>query len=321
MPLTERAQAVLDELERLGTRPVDELTPEAARRQPGLGAAVERLLGRQERERAVEPMGAVDPIVLEHDGTSVPAVVYRPDVSAAVPIVVFLHGGGWVLDDHQSYDPVIRRIASGVPCAGVYVRYRLAPENPFPAAVDDAFTALQWAQSRGAEIGGDPGRVALAGQSAGGNLAAAVSLRARDEGIRLPASQLLVYPIADREAGRASYAEHEDAVGLSSRMMRWFWDKYVPEPQQRDAPLVSPLRAGDLSALEPTHVITAEVDPLRDEGREFARRLIEAGVDVRDEYFEGVMHGFFALVGVLPEADAACASAIARLREGFDAAA
>ncbi len=250
-----------------------------------------------------------------------PAIVYRPEVSAALPIVVFLHGGGWVLDDHQSYDPVIRRIASGVPCAGIYVRYRLAPENPFPAAVDDAFAALQWAQSRGAEIGGDPGRVALAGQSAGGNLAAAVSLRARDEGIRLPASQLLVYPIADREAGRASYADHEDAVGLSSRMMRWFWDKYVPEPEQRDAPLVSPLRAGDLSALEPTHVITAEVDPLRDEGREFARRLIEAGVDVRDEYFEGVMHGFFALVGVLPEADAACASAIARLREGFDAAA
>jgi acetyl esterase len=314
--LTADCRCFAAELERLGNRPLEELTADDARAQPGFDDAVANLVARRGLQRIREPVAAIEEIALCAETSEVPALVYRPRAVGPLPVVLFLHGGGWVLDDPASYDPVVRRLANATPCLVVYVRYRLAPEHPFPAALEDTCTALRWAHERAGEIGGDPARVAFVGLSAGGNLAASACLRARDEGWPLPSFQALVYPITDRRYDRPSYASCEGAPGLSSGMMRWFWDQYVG-PRDRDDPLARPLLAEDLRGLPPTQVITAEVDPLHDEGREFAARLRDAGVDVVDDEVLGVMHGFFALVELLPEGAIACASVARRLRERF----
>jgi acetyl esterase/lipase/tetratricopeptide (TPR) repeat protein len=308
------ALEVLEELERLGGRPVEELTPVEARAQPGLGIAVEGLLHRRGQQRPSRWLADVSTRVLRSGDNEVEGVVYRPAAPAPVPLVLFLHGGGWVLDDQPSYEPSVRRLAYDTPATVIYVRYRLAPENTFPAALDDVLAALAWAHEHAADVGADSRRIGIMGQSAGGNLSMAACLHARESGLPIPSSQVLVYPVCDHRFDTPSYGQYERAPGLSSSSMRWFWAQYIGADQDGSDPLASPLRAANLSGLPPTHVITAEVDPLRDEGRELARRLREAGVDVVDDRYDAVMHGFFALVDVLPEADAACDASVAHLR-------
>jgi acetyl esterase len=223
---------------------------------------------------------------------TIPARVYAPQRSDAT--VVWFHGGGWVIGGIDTHDAMCRTLANAARSTVVSVAYRLAPEHRFPTALEDAWAALRWASrtypSAPLVVGGD---------SAGGNLAAVCALRARDRGGPALALQVLVYPVTDHDFTTGSYRERAGDDGLfSRRSMEWFWDQYVPDPVERANPEASPLRAPDLSGLPPAAVVTAEYDPLRDEGRAYAQRLRDAGVAVMADHYDDMAHPFFAFVNV-----------------------
>ena len=215
--------------------------------------------------------------------------LYRPEAEGPLPTVVYLHGGGWVVGSIESHDPLCRAIAARTPALVASVDYRLAPEHPFPAAVDDAWAATLWAIERAP----DAGRVSVAGDSAGGNLAAVVALRARDHGLSL-ARQVLIYPVTDFDLDSAGYASHGSGLNLTRAKMEWYWRQYLAGADGSH-PEASPLRAADLRGVAPALVQVAEYDPLCHEGEELARALERAGVPVRLTRYDGQIHGFVRL--------------------------
>jgi len=245
-----------------------------------------------------------------------PVRVYTPEGEPPFPIVVFFHGGGWVVGTLDSYDPLCRALAAAVPAVVVSVGYRLAPEDRWPAAVEDAYAATVWASRKAAELGGAQHRLAVAGDSAGGNLAAVVALGARDRGGPPIAFQLLVYPVLDAAADTASWRDHAEDFHLTAAGMRWYWDHYLG-PADGSAPDASPLRAAFLGGLPPALVIGAEHDILRDEGEAYAARLRDAGVAATASRYPGVVHGFFRWRAVTGAADAALQEAAAALRSAL----
>jgi acetyl esterase len=288
MPLDPQVQRHLQRVQELGLPPVQELSPQEARARSEQDAPL--LFGEVEEVATIAD--------LEVDG--VPVRSYTPTANGGeLPLVVFLHGGGWVVGSLDSYDGVCRVLANRVPCRVVSVDYRLAPEHPFPAAVDDSWTVTRWAfgQSR---------RVAVAGDSAGGNLAAVMALRARDA--ELPLSfQLLIYPVTEHRFDTASYAANATGLGLTQAGMRWYWDNYLAG-SDGSHPDASPLRAADLSGAAPALVVVCEYDPLRDEGVAYAERLREAGVAVGLSEYDGTQ-------GIFDE----CARALRQAFSGFPA--
>ena len=250
------------------------------------------------------PVEDVD-VVVDHQipgpGGSIPIRIYRPDDDRLLlPGLVYFHGGGWVLGDLDTHDGVARALASRARSIVVSVHYRLAPEHPFPAAVDDAWAVAAWVAEHG-PAGIDRDRLAVGGDSAGGNLAAIVALRGRERGFRFR-FQLLVYPVTDCDLDTRSYLDYADGFGLSRDAMRWFWDLYVPPEGGRLDPDASPLRAGDLAGVAPALVQTAEFDVLRDEGEAYAARLEQAGVAVTLTRYDGLIHGFIRMPGVFDRA-------------------
>ena len=246
--------------------------------------------------------------VTDDDADGVPVRIFRPagDETAAL---VYLHGGGWVLGGLDSHGPVCRTLAARSGVAVVAVDYRLAPEHPYPAAVRDAWTAARWTSERFE-------RIAVGGDSAGGNLSAVVALRARDADLEL-ALQVLVYPATDHGCGWPSHRENADGPGLSTSEMQWFWDQYLTDPERAADADCCPLRAPDLSGLAPALVLTAEYDPLRDEGDAYARALQEAGVPVQRHHYDGLIHGFLRMPAVTARADAALTLVADAIRHAF----
>jgi acetyl esterase len=242
-----------------------------------------------------------------------PVRVYTPEGEAPLPIVVFFHGGGWVVGTLDTYDAVCRALAAATPAVVVSVDYRLAPEHRWPAAAEDAYAATLWASRNAAELGGVQHRLAVAGDSAGGNLAAVVALGARDRGGPTIAFQLLVYPVLDAAADTASWREYADGFYLTAAGMRWYWDHYLGGADGL-APDASPLRAAFVGGLPPALVVGASHDILRDEGEAYAARLHEAGVDARAIRVPGMVHGFLRWRAVTPAADAALQESAAALR-------
>lgn len=218
--------------------------------------------------------------------------LYADSDDSDLPIVAFFHGGGWVLSSIDGHDSLARRLAARTGALVVSVEYRLAPDHPFPAPHDDCWAATTWLANHGASLGGNPSRLSVAGDSAGANLAAGVALRARDEGLPLT-YQLLIYPCIDDRQSRSSMVDNASGYFLSASDMAWFWDHYVPA-EHRDNPYAVPARATELGGLAPAHVQTAEYDPLRDEGEEWAARLNAAGVPCTMTRFDGAVHGFIA---------------------------
>jgi acetyl esterase len=259
------------------------------------------------------PVAAVADRVVPGPAGEVPVRVYIPEGSAPFPIVVFFHGGGWVIGTLDTYDPLCRALAAAVPAVVVSVGYRLAPEHRWPAAVEDAYAATVWASRHAAELGGVQHRLAVAGDSAGGNLAAVVALGARDRGGPAIAFQLLVYPVLDAAGDTASWAEYADGFYLTAAGMRWFWDHYLGGADG-SAPDASPLRAAFFGGLPPALVIGASHDILRDEGEAYAARLADAGVAATASRYPGMVHGFFRWRAVTAGADAALQEAAAALR-------
>jgi acetyl esterase/lipase len=231
----------------------------------------------------------------------IPVRVYRSLAARAEPpAIVYFHGGGFVVGDLESHDATCRLLARETGALVMSVDYRLAPEHPFPAAVEDAVAAFAWAHANPRELAISPGEVAVMGDSAGGNLAALVCLRARDDGGPLPIAQGLVYPATDLRGGTESMQLLADGFFLTSEDIDWFLCQYLPDPALRASPEVSPLLADDLSGLPPAHIWTAGFDPLRDEGLAYAERLADAGVPVRYRCLDDHVHGFLGM-GLLPD--------------------
>jgi acetyl esterase len=298
MALDPQVKAVLDMLAAAGGPPLEQMEVPAARemylamRPPTAGAEVGRV-----EDRKI-PGGDA--------GVEIPVRIYTPGGDGPFPIVVYFHGGGWVIGDLETHDHWCRSLASGVPAVVVSVDYRLAPETRFPAAAEDCFAATRWAAANAKSLHGDPARLAVAGDSAGGNLSAAVAQMARDRGGPAIAFQLLLCPVTEYGFDTASYRDNADGYLLTKSGMAWFWHLYLGDPAKegRD-PRASPMRAQSLTGLPPAHVVTAEYDVLRDEGEAYAAKLRQAGVPVTSKRYDGQIHNFFTMAHVLTQGAAA----------------
>jgi acetyl esterase len=294
MALDDATAAWLEELRRLRPRPITELSPAQAREQSAAARA----------QRAPGPeMTQVRDTRVKVAGGAIPVRVLRP-AEHPVGVIVYYHGGGWVLGSIEDSDALGRHLAQRTGCTVVLVGYRLAPEYRYPTAVEDSWAALRWADEHIETLAGARVPLIVAGDSAGGNLAAVVARRAVQDGGPPLALQVLVYPVTDCDLECLSYTDPANQLMLTTESMAWFWDHYAPEPLARQHPDAAPLRAPVLSGLPPAVVMTAEHDVLRDEGELYATRLMKAEVPVRFRRFEGQMHGFFGMVGILPGAEA-----------------
>ena len=265
-----------------------------------------------------EPVHEVTDITIPGPGGELQVRLYRPAGDRPLPALLYFFGGGWVLGTIDTADGVSRSLANSSGALVVVAGYRLAPEHPFPAAIDDCYATLRWVAEHADEIGADPTRLAVGGDSAGGNLAAAVALVARDEGLAL-AGQILVYPNTDQLADDESMRTADDPFLFNRHSVAWYRRHYLSDPADAADPLASPLRAESLAGLPPALVITAEYDPLRDEGEAYARRLADDGVPVDLSRYSGMAHGFFTMVGTLAASRAAIAQAAAHLGKCFEA--
>jgi acetyl esterase len=305
MPLDPQAKQLLDQMASMGTPPLQAMSvPEARAFMDSLAA-----LGGD-----VEAVAHVDDRTVPGPAGDIPGRLYRPGSDGPLPLLVYFHGGGWVIGGLESYDRLCRSLANAAGCAILAVDYRLAPEHKFPAAVDDCYAATSWAVAQAAALGADGTRAAIGGDSAGGTLTAVVAQLARDRsgpGLRF---QLLIYPATDVAYDTPSYRENATGYFLELDAMRWFYDHYLRNDADRADPRASPLRAADLHGLPPALVITAEFDPLRDEGEAYAARLREAGVPVTLTRYDGMIHGFFGLAPLLDQGKQAVAEAAAALR-------
>lgn len=283
-------------------------------------ARVQRLAeARVVAERPTIPMERVEPVEIPGPAGTIPGRLYVPETAEGgpLPLLVYFHGGGWVIGDLDTHDSPCRFVAAHAGAAVLAIDYRLAPEHPFPAAVEDAFAAYSWAQANAARLGADPGRIAVGGDSAGGNLAAVVCLLARDEDVQPPAMQLLIYPVAETGRELPSRQTFRDGFILTRRDMAYYEDRYLPPGSDRNDPRVAILQADDLGGLPPAYVATAGFDPLRDEGDAYAERLREAGVRVALHRHPGLVHTFINLTAVSPTSRAAMLEACGALRMGL----
>jgi len=249
----------------------------------------------------------------------IPVRIYTPVAAGGTgPVLIYYHGGGWVIGDLDTHDALCRSLANEAGCKVIAVHYRLAPENPFPASFDDAYAALEWVERNAAEIGVDPNRIAVGGDSAGGNLAAAVSLKAKTDKGPHVAFQLLIYPVTDAPGDTGSYKEFGQGYFLEQHTMNWFWGHYVNGSGVDNAdPRVAPLRASSHEGLPPAYVVTAGFDVLRDEGKAYAETLRKAGVAVEYVNYEGMIHGFFNMQAVLDVSRDAVKAAARALKEAL----
>lgn len=282
MPLAPHAQEFLDLRVAQDALDVEDMTVEDARAQSlRLNANLPR-----------EAVARVREIEIPGPDGAIPARLYYPNLQDKLPMVVFFHGGGWVLGNLETTEATARQWANATRCLVVSVNYRHAPEHKFPAAAEDAYAATRWVGEHAAEIGGDGERIAVAGMSAGGGLAATTALMARDRGAPHIGLQVLWVPVLDYNFETNSYHQNAEGYGLTRRGMQWFWENYLSSPADGANPYASPLRAPDVSDLAPALVLVAEYDPLLDEGRAYADRLRAAGVPVELCYYEGMVHGF-----------------------------
>lgn len=294
-------QAVLVELDGFNAPPLETLSPANARNAPSAADAVRAVITRQGIP-AVERVGDVSHILIPGPAGDLLARVYKPQGQGPFPIAVYFHGGGWVIATLDTYDASCRSLTNAANAIVVSVAYRQAPEHKFPAAAEDAYAATQWVIANAGQLGGNPDRVAVAGESAGGNLATVACLMARDRGGRLPVHQLLVYPVTNYAFDTPSYQENANAKPLGKATMQWFWGHYLNSESDGANPYASPLRAESLRSLPPATVITADIDPLRDEGQAYAQRLREAGVAVAATNYTNVTHEFFGMAAVVDKA-------------------
>ena len=310
-------KAVLDELGALGAKPINTLTVAQARSQPTPADAVRSLLVKQGRSTAPEPVGSVEDRVIASAAGPIPIRIYKPAAPAAGPrpSLLYIHGGGWVIATLDTYDASARALANAAGAIVVSTDYRRAPEFAFPAAHEDTYAAWKWLLANAVSLGGSARQIAVVGESAGGNMAASIARRARDDSIQAPVHQGLVYPVVSAELNRPSHQQNRDALPLNTASLIWFFDRYLPSAAQRSDPRFNLLGVASLAGLAPTTLISADIDPLRSEGRLYAESLSAAGVAVDWAKYEGVTHEFFGMGAVLDAARAA----VQRVADGLKA--
>jgi acetyl esterase len=310
MPLDEQSQALLDARVIANIPPVWKQTVAQVRESRDQWRAKNAGLAKVEVHEVAEYNVPVD-------GGTIPVRVYRPSEARDLPAVVYFHGGGWVIGDLDHSDEVCRWITRQGGVVVVNVDYRLAPEHRFPVAAQDSYAATAWVRDNADLLGVAPGSIAVAGSSAGGNLAAAVALLARDAGAPSLAAQVLVYPVLDDACDSPSYVEFAEGFIVDAEDMRWYWRQYLNGPDDATDPRACPMAAPDLTGLPPTLVITAECDPVRDDGERYAQRLRQAGVATTASRYPGTLHGFFATPVNNVKGRAAVGEAIEFLRARF----
>ncbi|MEV6427850.1 alpha/beta hydrolase [Nocardia sp. NPDC051463] len=332
MPLKPEAQVIVDlattSFPRLGTeiqdateaRRILAARPAAAAEPIPVGQVVERLVpgpvgAPALRVRVYRP---ADPS-LDAQSSDSGAEADRTGTTALLPVIVFFHGGGFVICSLDSHDQLCRSMANGVGAIVVSVDYRQAPEHRFPAAAEDAYAALNWVAEHAGTMGGDSARIAVAGDSCGGNLAAATTLMTRDRSGPVVGFQLLVYPMLNPARNTVSYRDNAHGYFVTDDHLRWYWEQYLGTDGDGDHPYASPPRAADMAGLPPAHIVTAEFDPLRDEGEEYGVRLQQAGVHADVIRYDGQFHGFFTMADSLSDAKEATTAAFSALRRALEA--
>ena len=309
MPLDPQIITVMEAVAALGLPPNNEVSPEQAR------------INGKLRPRAPGPeVGKVEDRTIPGPAGEIPVRIYTPEGSGPFPGLAWFHGGGWVVGDLDTADSSARNLCALANCVVVSVDYRLAPETKFPGAADDCYAATQWLAANAGSLNVDGSRIATGGDSAGGNLSAAVSLMSRDRGGCELVFQLLVYPVTERNFDNVSYIQNGEGYSLTRDGMIWFWDHYLASDADAVNPYAAPMHANDLSGLPPALVITAEYDPLRDEGEAYARKLAEAGVSTTCTRYDGMIHGFFGMPAAVDRAKDAVNQAASCLREAFSGA-
>ena len=306
MPLDPQAKAVIDQIAALGLPAAHTVSAQEAR---------ENAKARP-RSPGPEVAKVEDRTVPAPDGP-VPVRIYTPKGPGPFPILAWYHGGGWVVGDLESADGTARHLCVGSESVVVSVDYRLAPETKFPGPAEDCYAATVWAAENAANLNADASRLAVGGDSAGGNLAAAVSLMSKDRSGPEIAFQLLVYPVTDRNFETASYKDNAEGYMLVTAGMQWYWDAYLSNDADAANPYAAPLQAKSLVGQPPALVITAEFDPLRDEGEAYAKRLKEAGVETTATRYDGMIHGFFGMGAVIDKGAQAVAEGCAAMKAAF----
>jgi acetyl esterase len=304
VPVHPEAQTLLDALVEQGMPPIECMTVPQARQ--ATAAFIDL-------QPPAEDVADVKDRAIPGPAGDIPVRIYTPSGDLPHGVLVYFHGGGWVIGDIETVDRPCRQIANAAGVTVVSVDYRLAPEHVQPAAFDDCYAATAWVAEHAEELGVDASRLAVGGDSAGGHLAAAVSLAARDRGGPAIAFQLLIYPVVDFDWTSPSITDNGEGYLLGRATMQWFWAHYLGATDPADDPYAFPLRAPDLSGLPPAFVATAEFDPLRDEGEAYARRLREAGNDVTAQRYDGMIHGFLWTLGATPSGARMVDDAVAAL--------
>lgn len=307
--LDPQARAFIDLVEAGGVPPLQTMEPTEIRKLQA--AFVPQLAG------TLEPVAHVEDSEIPGPGGPIPIRTYRPNAPRG--LIVWIHGGGWSIGSIDTADAACRALARRTPCTVVSIGYRLAPEHKFPAALDDVRTAVRWIWGHTETLGAGPGRVAIGGDSSGGAMAAAATLDARNGGGAAFCHQVLVYPVTDNDMTRPSYREFSSGYLITVDEIRWYLTNYLRTPHDADNPLVCPLRAASLSGLPPATIVLAECDPLRDDGEAYAARLSAEGVPVELKRYEGMIHGFFTMPGVLDRARDAYEDVSSGLRRAFAA--
>lgn len=309
MPLDPQVQAYLDQMASLNMPPMHTMTPEEIRQ----GIAMQMAMMEEG-----EPVFQIENRTIPGPAGEIPVRVYTPEGRGPFPVLVFFHGGGWVICNLDTHDGHCRSLANRAGCVVVSVDYRLAPEHKFPAALEDCYAATRWVVEHAGEVNGDPKRIALGGDSAGGNLTAVVAQMARDQGGPEVLFQLLVYPATNFRAETASIKENSEGYLLTRADMDWFKNHYLNSKDDELNPLASPMLAADLRGLPPALIITAEYDPLRDEGEQYGYKLREAGVPTTISRYDGMIHGFFGMSNIIDKAKLAVDEAAQALRAAFE---
>lgn len=315
--MTDPMAVVIEKLKSYNAPPLVSLSAQEARKQPSPADAAMAVM---QEHNILMPPNNVDTMSrdIPVQGGQIHLRIYTPTTGKeAYPVIVYYHGGGWVIADLNTYNASAQGLANQVEAVVVSVAYRQAPEHKFPTAHNDSYAAYEWTVKNAASIKGDPKRIAVVGESAGGNLAAAVSMMARDKGIQLPVHEVLVYPIAGYDFNTASYQESDSTKPLSSGLMKWFFDKYLNSPADGKNPMIS-LVTANLKGLPPTTIVAAQYDPLRSEGETLADNFKKAGVDTERKLYNGTTHEFFGMAAVVPEAKDAQGFAVDRLKSAFN---
>lgn len=309
--------AVIEKLESFNAPPIYTLTPEEARKQPGAADAAMAVM--KDYHIPAPPMKVdTSGIEIPVTGGTIHARVYTPKTGrSSYPVILYYHGGGWVIATIDTYNSSAQALAEQTDAIVISVEYRKGPEYKFPTAHNDAYEAYVWAYNNAASIKGNPQKMAVAGESAGGNLAINVSKMAKDNGVKMPLHQVLVYPVANNDTTAASVIQYQDALPLNKPSLLWFFKYYLNNPDEGNDPRISLVDVANLAGLPPTTLIAAEIDPLQTEGKLLADKLAVSGVNTTYKLFKGVTHEFYGMNTVLHEAQEAEALAAWQLRKAF----